>query len=277
MRRLWIAQVMRILLAAGFLVGVAAFLWLGSGSQSSTPASAATFQITVGNNWFCDSSFQNGDCDLAVAVGDEVTWLFDSAVTHTTTECTGACGSAIGNPGSRLWDSGPMTSGSLSQSFDTPGVFQYQCNIHPTQMRGTIIVSGGAPPTLPPPPPPEPSATPTPIATLPAPPSPEPSATATPIATLTVPPPPEPSATATSVPTSTSVPAPTSTPPGLRGDVNGDGNINAIDAALVLQFSAGLLPALPSFDRADVNGDGSVNAIDAALILQFSAGLLTTL
>ncbi|MCI0855945.1 MAG: hypothetical protein J4N98_04590 [Chloroflexi bacterium] len=241
MRRERIAPVVRIFLATSFLVGVAAFLWLGSGSQTSTPASAATFQITVGNNWFCDSSFQNGDCELEVAVGDEVTWLFDSAVTHTTTECTGACGSVIGDPGSRLWDSGPMTSGILSQSFDTPGVFQYQCNIHPTQMRGTIIVSGGAPPTLP------------------------------------APPSPEPSATATSVPTSTPVPAPTSTPPGMRGDVNGDGGINAIDAALVLQFSAGLLPALPSFDRADVNGDGSVNAIDAALILQFSAGLLTTL
>ena len=242
--------------AAGILVGVAAFLWLGVGSQSSTPASAATFLTTVGNNWFCDSSFQNGDCELAVGVNDEVTWLFDSAVAHTTTECTGSCGSVIGNPGTRLWDSGPMTSGSLSRTFDTPGVFQYQCNIHPTQMRGTIIVSG-APPTLPMPPSPLPTETETPVPTLPMPPSPAPSETATP------------------EPTDTAVP--TSTPAGLRGDVNGDGQINAIDAALVLQFGAGLLPALPNFDRADVNGNGMVDAIDAALILQFTAGLLNTL
>ena len=258
MRREWLVPVVRIIAVAGISVSVAALLWLGSGSRNSTPASAATFSITVGNNWFCDASFQNGDCDLEVAVNDGVTWLFDSAVAHTTTECTGSCGSVIGNPSSRLWHSGNMTSGSLSQIFDTPGVFQYQCNIHPTQMRGTIIVVGGAPPTLPAPPSPLPSETETPVPTLP-------------------PPSPVPSETATSDPTSTSVPAPTSTPQGLRGDVNGDGSINAIDAALVLQFSAGLLPALPSFDRADVNGDGSVNAIDAALILQFSAGLLTTL
>ncbi len=63
----------------------------------------------------------------------------------------------------------------------------------------------------------------------------------------------------------------------MKGDVNGDGVINPIDAALVLQFGAGMLPALPSFERGDVNQDGTVNAIDAALILQFSAGLLATL
>ena len=208
MRREWLVPVVRMCAVAGLSVGVAALLWLGSGSQNSTPASAATFLTTVGNNWFCDASFQNGDCEFEVAVNDEVTWLFDSGVAHTTTECTDSCGSVIGNPGSRLWDSGPMTSGSLSRTFDTPGVFQYQCNIHPTQMRGTIIVGGGAPPTLP------------------IPPSPIPSETETPIAT------------------NTAVPGPTSTPPGLRGDVNGDGTVNAIDAALILQFTAGLLTTL---------------------------------
>ncbi|MCH7579897.1 MAG: hypothetical protein IIB22_06595 [Chloroflexi bacterium] len=272
MRRERLVPVVRTIVAAGILVGVAAFLWLGVGSQSSTPASAATFLITVGNNWFCDSSFQNGDCELAVGVNDEVTWLFDSAVAHTTTECTGSCGSVIGNPGTRLWDSGPMTSGSLSRTFDTPGVFQYQCNIHPLSMRGTIIVSG-APPTLPMPPSPLPTETETPVPTLPMPPSPAPSETDTPVPTDTAVP--GPVETDTPVPTNT--PVPTSTPAGLRGDVNGDGQIDAIDAALVLQFGAGLLPALPNFDRADVNGNGMVDAIDAALILQFSAGLLNTL
>ena len=58
------------------------------------------------------------------------------------------------------------------------------------------------------------------------------------------------------------------------GDVNCDGAINAIDAALVLQYGAGLLEDLPCFAAADVNGDGSVNAIDSALILQYVAGLL---
>lgn len=68
-------------------------------------------------------------------------------------------------------------------------------------------------------------------------------------------------------------------PPCLPGDPNNDGTINAIDAALVLQVVAALLPidqvACPF--GLDANQDGIVNAIDAALILQFTAGLIETL
>ncbi len=74
-------------------------------------------------------------------------------------------------------------------------------------------------------------------------------------------------------PTATRTPTPT--PPGLVGDANKDGRINAIDAALVLQHAAGLLPTINQ--RADANLNGTVNAIDAALILQYVAGLLTRL
>ena len=61
------------------------------------------------------------------------------------------------------------------------------------------------------------------------------------------------------------------------GDVNGDGSISAIDAALILQFSGGLLDSLPYPLSADVNVDGDINSIDAALVLQFTVGLLGTL
>jgi alpha-tubulin suppressor-like RCC1 family protein len=60
---------------------------------------------------------------------------------------------------------------------------------------------------------------------------------------------------------------------GARGDVNCDGLINSIDAALVLQLSAGLVASLPCHNAADVNLDGTINAVDAALILQIEAGL----
>lgn len=73
-------------------------------------------------------------------------------------------------------------------------------------------------------------------------------------------------------PPPTSTPTPTS---GRIGDASGDGQINAIDAALVLQRVAGLLQNVSS--RADANQDGQINAVDAALILQFSAGLLDSL
>ncbi len=70
---------------------------------------------------------------------------------------------------------------------------------------------------------------------------------------------------------------PTATPTlgGPVGDANGDGLVNSIDAALVLQFTAGLTSSIhPS---ADANQDEQVNAIDATLILQYVAGLLSHL
>ena len=63
----------------------------------------------------------------------------------------------------------------------------------------------------------------------------------------------------------------------LRGDANCSGSVNAIDSALILQISAGLLSELSCAANADANGNGSVDSIDAALILQFVAGLLPTL
>jgi Tol biopolymer transport system component len=79
-------------------------------------------------------------------------------------------------------------------------------------------------------------------------------------------------------PTPIRTPSATPTPqacPSERGDVNGDGIANSIDAALILQYGAGLLRSISP--NADVNHDGSVNSIDAALILQYTAGIVTCL
>ncbi len=61
------------------------------------------------------------------------------------------------------------------------------------------------------------------------------------------------------------------------GDVNDDGDVNSIDALLVLQFDAEILAELPNAPSADVNQNGHVNSIDAALILQYDAGLIHSL
>src|SRR3990167_1724598 len=58
------------------------------------------------------------------------------------------------------------------------------------------------------------------------------------------------------------------------GDVNCDGNTNAIDAELVLQKGARLVDSLECEEAGDVNGDSLLNAVDAAIILQYDAGLI---
>jgi alpha-tubulin suppressor-like RCC1 family protein len=82
---------------------------------------------------------------------------------------------------------------------------------------------------------------------------------------------------ATPTPPTTATPTPTATPTVRAGDVDCDGAVTSIDAALVLQLGAGLIDGLPCADGGDVNDDGHVDAIDAALILQHVAGLLDSL
>lgn len=60
----------------------------------------------------------------------------------------------------------------------------------------------------------------------------------------------------------------------MRGDVNGDGDITAVDARMVLQIVAGLETNDDvSLEVADVSGDGTISAVDARMILQIVAGL----
>jgi hypothetical protein len=86
---------------------------------------------------------------------------------------------------------------------------------------------------------------------------------------------PTPTLRPTSTPTATRTPSPT--PVGLTGDANCDHTVNSVDAAIDLQYSAGLAASLPCLQTADANHDRTVNALDAALVLQFVAGLLTHL
>ena len=61
------------------------------------------------------------------------------------------------------------------------------------------------------------------------------------------------------------------------GDANCSGTVDAIDALVVLQYSAGLIafPTCPQYS--DVDGNGEIDAIDAVFILQFVAGLIDDL
>lgn len=59
-----------------------------------------------------------------------------------------------------------------------------------------------------------------------------------------------------------------------RGDVNGDGFVNAADAILTLRIAAGLLDPTPEqFAEADVDANGHVESFDASCILRRAVGL----
>ena len=63
----------------------------------------------------------------------------------------------------------------------------------------------------------------------------------------------------------------------VLGDVDCDGDVDSVDAQLVLQYEADLISSLPCQLNGDVNVDGTINSIDAALILQYHAGLIDDL
>lgn len=61
----------------------------------------------------------------------------------------------------------------------------------------------------------------------------------------------------------------------LLGDLNGDGEVNNIDAATVLRYDAGIIDLDDAaLSLADINNDGEVNNIDAATMLRYDAGII---
>lgn len=64
----------------------------------------------------------------------------------------------------------------------------------------------------------------------------------------------------------------------LCGDINGDGAVNSLDAALILKFDAGLASiSAEQYSVGDVNTDGNLNSLDAAAVLRYDAGLISSL
>ena len=95
----------------------------------------------------------------------------------------------------------------------------------------------------------------------------------TPTATPTETPGDTPTETATPTETPGDTPTETATPTETPGAALTSG-ATAVDAALALQYSSGLIAGSPGLSRMDANRDGRIDAIDAALILQRIAGLI---
>jgi plastocyanin len=90
----------------------------GGGSSSSEPRVEAL-------------DFEFDSAELTVGAGTTVTWANAGETIHTV-KGRGFFSRAI-DPGS-----------SYEHRFDDPGTYRYLCTLHPTTMRGTISVGGGA-------------------------------------------------------------------------------------------------------------------------------------
>lgn len=101
----------------------------------------------------CQTASPAPACDAVIPVGDTITWVAPAPLAmnpHSVTECTdgtfSVCGPAasaanpIGDSGVTAppptgWPYGPV-------QFNAPGTYYYRCEVHPSDMRGRIVVQG---------------------------------------------------------------------------------------------------------------------------------------
>lgn len=92
----------------------------GGASDGITGGGGRSDSIDVADNFYRPASD-------TVAAGTTVTWKWTGTRSHTVTFEDGVTSEKI-------------TSGSFSRTFDEPGTYAYQCNVHGASMSGTVIV-----------------------------------------------------------------------------------------------------------------------------------------
>ena len=103
-------------------------LLLAACSQAATPAApVATNEVDL------PRSYRFAPEDISVPVGTEVTWTNSDNFTHSVPLKDGG-EVLMMKPGERV-----------SFTFSTPGLFAYDCSLHPHDMRGSVLVEGEMP------------------------------------------------------------------------------------------------------------------------------------
>ena len=108
-----------------------AFLTITSCSKSTGYTSPTTTNnpgVVQGTNDIVISNMAFGPSSKTVAVGTTITWTNQDAVGHNVTSTSGAFASSTLGQG-----------GTYSFTFNTAGIYNYKCTIHPA-MTGTITV-----------------------------------------------------------------------------------------------------------------------------------------
>ncbi len=131
----------RLLLAVASFALVAAVAATGCSSSkksaaattTTTAKATTTTAATVNAGATIEiSEYQFSPETVTVKAGDAVVWKNMGNVAHTVTETTTprTFASTDINPGQ-----------SFTQTFPTPGTYNYVCSIHPDRMHGTIVVT----------------------------------------------------------------------------------------------------------------------------------------
>lgn len=167
-------RTLMFLLIIAALVTTAALVTLVGGG-TTTEATHGNFMVHVHDNFYhpmggfivgtgtdhavakaaCEKANPDAACDAVIHAGDSITWVAPPPLAmnpHTVTECTdntfSTCGPSV-DPGNPIGDSGarnpppdvpPLGWPYGPVTFYAPGTYYYLCEIHPSVMRGRIVV-----------------------------------------------------------------------------------------------------------------------------------------
>jgi plastocyanin len=110
-------------------------LILGATSLAMALAAAPRAIVHAAGQAVAITDFAYTPDPLTVSAGTVVTWTNQAGQPHTVTADDGTS-----------FDSQPIgPNEAFANLFDTPGTYAYHCTIHPTQMKGTVIVTAAAP------------------------------------------------------------------------------------------------------------------------------------
>jgi plastocyanin len=102
-------------------------------NDCSDTGGGAAGQVTVGNNFF--RSDRNGTCNTAIdtiQAGGSMTWTWTGTTSHGVRSL-----GAPSFPSSNIMTGAGQT---YAVTFDTPGTYDYDCPVHPSQMTGRVVV-----------------------------------------------------------------------------------------------------------------------------------------
>ena len=109
------------------LLGITAVLWLVAGCATSASESpVATTAVDL------PASYRFAPAAITVPDGADVTWTNSDHFTHTVQFLDGGL-----PPDPMQIEPGAST----TFHFETPGLYHYQCSLHPQNMKGTVEVT----------------------------------------------------------------------------------------------------------------------------------------